>query len=65
MAETTFGVNYDGPALDDGRMPVRDLAPALLALGELFREASAELYPDLPPPALDVKATEKGPSTFT
>jgi hypothetical protein len=60
MAETTFGVKYEGAALADGRMPVRDLAPALLALGELFREASKELYPDLPSPSLDVKATEKG-----
>lgn len=60
MAETTFGVRYEGPALADGRMPVRDLAPALLALGELFREASRDLYPDLPAPTLDVRATEKG-----
>lgn len=60
MAETTFAVNYDGPALEDGRMPVRELAPALLALGELFKVAGAELHPDLPAPTLEIKATEKG-----
>lgn len=60
MAETTFGVKYEGPALTDGRMPVRDLAPALLALGELFTEASATLYPDRPPPALDIHAVKRG-----
>jgi hypothetical protein len=60
MAETTFGVSYEGPALDDGRMPVRELAPALLALGELFTEASTTLYPDRPPVALDIHATRKG-----
>lgn len=60
MAETTFGVKYEGPALADGRMAVRDLAPALLALGELFNETSATLYPDRPLPALDIHATKKG-----
>jgi hypothetical protein len=60
MAETTFGVKYDGPALADGRMPVRDLAPALLALGELFTEASTAIYPDRPPVALDIHATNEG-----
>lgn len=59
MAETTFGVTYEGPALADGRMPVRDLAPALLALGELFTEASTILYPDRPPVALDIHATHE------
>lgn len=60
MAETTFSVTYDGAALQDGRMPVRELAPALLALGEVFRVAAAEVYPDLPTPTLEVKATKKG-----
>jgi len=60
MAETTFGVKYEGPALADGRMAVRDLAPALLALGELFTEASTTLYPDRPPVALDIHATRQG-----
>lgn len=59
MARTGFAVVYDGPALADGEMPVRDLAPALLALGALFTEASTVLYPDLEPPALSIKATER------
>jgi hypothetical protein len=41
-------------------MPVRELAPALLALGDLFTEASKAVYPDLPPVALNIKATEDG-----
>ena len=60
MAEAVFGVTYDGPALVEGRMPVRDLAPALLSLGELFTEASAVVYPDRAPVVLDIKATAEG-----
>lgn len=60
MAETEFGVTYDGTALADGRMPVRDLAPALLALADLFAETSAVAYPDREPVALNIKATEEG-----
>lgn len=60
MAETAFSVAYDGPALATGRMPVRDLAPALLALGDIFTEASTRLYPDRPPVALNIRATREG-----
>src|SRR5690242_8879708 len=60
VAETTFGITYDGPALATGRMPVRDLAPALLALGDLFAEASTVMYPQADPVALSIKATEQG-----
>jgi hypothetical protein len=60
VAETTFGVVYDGPALAAGRMPVRDLAPALLALGDLFAEASQVIYPDAGPVSLSVEATDRG-----
>lgn len=60
MAETSFEVKYEGDALRDGRMPVRDLAPALLALGQLFAEASQLLYPENEPVALDIQATREG-----
>lgn len=60
VAQTGFSVVYDGPAVAGGEMPVRDLAPALLALGDLFTEASTVLYPKLEPAGLNIKATEKG-----
>lgn len=60
MAEAAFGTTYNGPALADGRMPVRDLAPALLALGDVFAEASVAMYPDREPVALKIKATAEG-----
>lgn len=60
MPETTFEVIFDGPGLDDGRMPVRDFAPALLALGDLFVDASSVLHPEHPPAALKIRATEEG-----
>jgi hypothetical protein len=60
MAETSFGVLYDGPALDSGEIAVNDLAPALLALGGLFTETSVLMYPNRPPVSLNIKATEDG-----
>jgi hypothetical protein len=60
MPEAEFGVTYDGPALADGRMPVKDLAPSLLALGDLFTEASLVAYPDRDPVALNIRSASRG-----
>ncbi|MDQ1748168.1 MAG: hypothetical protein QOD07_2431 [Frankiaceae bacterium] len=55
-----FTVFYDGPALAEHRMSVRDLAPALIGLADLLQEASAALSPGEPSPSLDIKATNEG-----
>ena len=43
MSRADFTLTYDGPALRSHEMNVRDLAPAMLAVGELF-EALNRLY---------------------
>jgi len=57
-----FTVTYDGPSIVDGRMAVRDLAPALLALGEIFQEANEVTNPGSPSVSLEIQAT--APSSF-
>src|SRR5688572_13132490 len=52
-------VAYDGPALADGSMDVRDLAPALLALGELLQSANRVLNEDKATLAVKVQADFK------
>ena len=60
MSTETFTIAYDGVALRDGAMDVRDLAPALLALGQLMDAANANLNGSAAHIQLQVKATEKG-----
>ena len=60
VAEATFGITYDGPALEGGRMPVSELAPALLGLGDMFAVASDIVHPEWRPVSLNIQATERG-----
>lgn len=39
-----FRIVYDGPALENHEMDIRDLAPALIALSDVFEEAAKTLY---------------------
>jgi hypothetical protein len=60
LAETEFSISYDGPALAEGRIPVRDLAPSLFAMGELFRDVNRLLNPDGVEVSLDVRGDGAG-----
>ena len=53
---TSFQVSYDGPALESGRMDVRDLAPALLAVGELCQTSNHVLNGDRAKVAVNLSA---------
>ncbi len=60
MTRATTVIAYDGPALRTGAMDVRDLAPALLAVGQLFDAANTALNGDGPRVKVQVTATDTG-----
>ena len=60
MSRATLTIAYDGPSLRDHAMDVRDLAPALLGMGQLFDAANALLNGDAAKVRVQVKATEPG-----
>jgi hypothetical protein len=57
---SAFYVSYDGPALATHEMDVKELAPALLAIGELFEEANKALNGERVRIAVNMKAVEAG-----
>src|SRR5687768_3566442 len=60
MARSDLEVRYDGPAIVDGRMDVRTLAPSLIGLADAVQAASRELYPGAPDVTLEIRATGEG-----
>ena len=60
VAVEDFSLAYQGPAVEDGRMPIRDLAPALIALGDLFESANEIVDPHAPTVHLDVRTFKDG-----
>ena len=59
MSKATFHVLYDGPALASNEMDVRDLAPALLALGQVLEEANNALNDNKAKITVKVRASFK------
>ncbi|WP_339530998.1 hypothetical protein [Pseudomonas mucidolens] len=57
-----FHLVYDGPALDEHRMDVRALAPALLAMGDLVERANMILNGEQVTVSVDVHASFKAGS---
>lgn len=56
---STFRITYDGPALETSEMDVRQLAPALLAVGDLLEAATLALHGDRIKPRVDVRGSFK------
>jgi hypothetical protein len=62
MSTASLSVVYDGPALEAGAMDVRELAPALLALGKLLEESNRIVNGDKSTLSVHVKAGFKAGS---
>jgi len=58
--EVEFSVSYDGDALTQNTMDVRDLAPALLALGQSFERVNSLSNGDRASVSLRIRATKPG-----
>ncbi len=59
MSHATFQIIYDGPALENSTMDVKDLAPALLALGEAIEQANFSTNHQKASVVLNVRASFK------
>lgn len=60
MHRANFDIYYDGPALKDGAMDVKELAPALLAFGELLDHSNRIINKGKVDVAVNIKAFKKG-----
>ncbi|WP_275272424.1 hypothetical protein [Limnobacter sp. P1] len=60
MSEEKLTLVFDGPAVENGEIDVRDLAPALLAIGELIQAANSEINGTRAQMSVKVKATAEG-----
>lgn len=57
-----FSIKYDGPALAEHTMDVRELAPALIALSDLLEAANKAAFPDANEVRVSVNGDFKGGS---
>lgn len=60
MSSTEFSVVFEGAPFENGEIDVNDLAPALLALGNVVQSANSVLNGDRADARLKVRATKKG-----
>ena len=60
MTSSSFRIAFEGRPFDDGEIDVNDLAPALLALGEVIQAANRALNGNRADARLKLKATREG-----
>ena len=60
MSKAGFIISFDGPGVQDGRIDVRDLAPALMSLGRMINAANLAINGDKRPVKVEVRAVAVG-----
>ena len=58
MSSAAFSIAFEGEPFNDGEIDIRDLAPALLALGDVVQSANKALNGDRADARLKVRATK-------
>jgi hypothetical protein len=58
--DASFFVSFNGPGVEEGRIDVRDLAPALLSLAKLIDAANIAVYGEKQPIKIEAKAISTG-----
>jgi len=56
----SIGLEYDGPALSNHEMNVRDLAPTLLGVADLLQDLNRRINPRAPDLSVAVRSTSQG-----
>lgn len=59
MSSTAFSIAFEGEPFNEGEIDIRDLAPALLALGDVVQAANKALNGDRADARLKVRATQE------
>ena len=60
VSTSHFGIAFEGEAFADGEIDIRDLAPALLALGDVIQAANRALNGGRAQASLKMRATKHG-----
>ncbi|WP_208351629.1 hypothetical protein [Pseudaestuariivita rosea] len=60
MDNASFSIAFEGQPFDKGEIDIKDLAPALLALGDIVQSANKALNGDRAEARLKVRATKEG-----
>ena len=60
MSESRFVIKFDGPAIVNGEIDVADFAPAVLSLGELFKETNQTINGRRAEAIIKLKAINEG-----
>lgn len=60
MSKSHFTLKFNGPGIENGEIDVHDLAPALVAIGNLFQAANATINGGKAKASVKVRATSEG-----
>lgn len=59
MSDANFSLIFEGTSVENGEIDIKDLAPSLMALGDLIQAANAEINGEKARIAVKLQATKR------